>query len=208
MQHQLLLLLLQLNCPNYLKVVTLNLLILHWLKAENHPCWKALASCPEAFSEEKGEMSLSFLARAAIPSRNSLEACQQHYSLLPYCRKICRTYNLFNYKASNSSNFGKPSEQLIQSFFTFFITSFNQLETLQTWQSLPASSNNFHILQPFISSTFLASTSFYTTLPQLSLLQPTVGFLKTRYWKENDWGSAFHYLFPKSSLLSFFQLSQ
>ena len=115
-----------LGCKNYVRALTTNLLILTWLKKVDHPAWKVLGLCLEAFNEEKGEIYNSFLATKSSQGTGTLESWQANVLTLPYVRKIMKMYakNRPVWKRSSRKNITSQTSEvivLINYFETFLI---------------------------------------------------------------------------------------
>jgi len=192
LQHHLLSLLHQLHCPNYIKVVILNLLLLYWLKVRQHPCWTALQSTPEAFSEEKGESSLALLARARLSPSNPLQTCQQHYGRLPYCRQICEAFKHSITFYNPTLLLATPDPAVSTALSKHWLHYLDRMTRLPGWKGLIA----FRRENWYCSDTALITLRHpfpfitYITLSPAQL-NITVAFLNNGYFLQNNWGQEY-----------------
>jgi len=202
LQYQLLTLLYQLGCSNYTRVVTLNLFILFWLKSVNHPAFFTLKNCPEAFSEEKGETSLAFLASLKLASSNNLSVLRQHYQLQPYCKQVSKFYS--NNCKTKQPSFRKPlspSNLKVRNLSAHLKKVWRALQH-STFQHYPSSSTRQTSYPPLAQQSFVLQPCPNPLLRSLSLqhINKLLKSIQKGFWTENWWGQSVLCLLPKDHL--------
>ena len=199
LQYHLLTLLSQLRCTNYTRVVTLNLWVLFWLEKTQHPAFQALQKCPEAFSEEKGETSLSLLASLPFHPNLQLHHFQQKYTLLPYCRKITQAFSEWCHPHKPSLR--KPLKTTSPAVLTLFSHFSSVLQKLSagSWTHYPLQETTKKCYPPFSSVICCLPTTPTLLSTSLSLLVVTqqLKTLKQVYWTNNSWGDSVLSLLPE-----------
>lgn len=186
--------------PHYQHCLALNLLLLTWLQNLQHPVWKVLSRNPEAFSEEKGESSLSLLFPYNLPSKETIKRLRQHYQIIPHVHEFLNTYTF-------ASKFSSPkptiyplyhSDPTIQQLLRHFSNVFQALQN-RTWQYYQKSTQVYSTDNVTLTSELLPTTfSFYPSAEHLNKLFHS---LKKTFWDNNSWGSSVEHLFLNQNTL-------
>ena len=196
-QHQFLDLFNKLHCTNYTHTVTLNLTILHWLKANKHPVWKTFVSYPVAFSEHKGETSLSFLSSMS-GGQKEVTAWRDNYLLLPYCRQITLCYQQ-TWHTKPKSNKGRPLKlpaDEVALLVSKLLTTIEAIVSEQPFAYEPLSPGNGYPAKQYCNLSTTIYKKHYSITPDYSFLPKLLQSLNKTVWHGNLWGSTLLRHFP------------
>jgi hypothetical protein len=99
MQYRVLCTLMQMSGADtgeYIRVMTLNLLVMTWLDTSDHPVHNIISSDPHSMDEEIGEIAFSVLARyvASSPNRNEREQVEKQFIMLPVKMRVANDMKL------------------------------------------------------------------------------------------------------------------
>ena len=178
----------ELGCPNYIRAVTTNLLVLHWLKNVDHPAWVAYTKDPSCFSEEKGECSLSFLITAAKQCKLDLERWRNYYTMLPHCAQVC--VNLTDQYQRSKHLDRKPIDEEsdeVTDLVNHFVETIQQLD-FGTWQFYAPVRTTAYPPQAANNLLNVPATSCYSLSFNFATWAKYLDTVKRKVWTFNYWG--------------------